>query len=242
MSKTKAEPQDEIKNLVRVNETLKKFTLPNFIKPCVALMLQDGFEKGGDFSRDRVCYIISTEMRRIGKSENVTAKILQEWDRGNEPPLGLVKIRAKINSAYRTNYTFGCSNEPVLLEYCQKINRDFCKYYQAISPRKRKGSDRDFIKYGWPQCLSPSARLVYILALPEIEKRRGLRAGERIFASHREISKICGVTRTTIGEILQILQEKGLITYKTGQPYRWRVEASEIKRIIPIPKPKGKAL
>lgn len=221
-------------NLEAIKDVARKFTLPDFIKPCVSLMLKDNFES----SRDRIGYIIATELRRIGKSPEVTEKILTEWDKGNFPPLGISKIRCKIRSAYKTDYTFGCNNEPMILEYCEKVNKDFCRYHKEISPKERIGSDRDFIKYGWPNHLKPGARLVYFMALPELEKRRGIKAGEKIFATHREISKICGVGLKRIGKILKELERKGLITYKTGKPYRWRIEASEIRRIIPIPKPK----
>ena len=225
---------NDTNNLETIKDATRKFTLPEFIKPCVSLMLNDNFEG----SRDRVAYIIATELRRVGKRPEVTEKILAEWDRDNVPPLGISKIRCKIRSAYKTDYTFGCNNEPIILEYCEKVNKDFCQYHKEIFPQKRIGSDRDFIKYGWQNHLTPGARLVYFMALPELEKRRGLRAGERLFASHREIAKACGVSLDRIGKILEKLADKGLIKYKTGEPYRWRVEASGIQRIIPIPKPK----
>jgi len=223
-----------------INKAQKKFTLPHFIKPCVALMLNDGFEKGGEFSRDRIGYIIATELRRVGKSSEIAEKILNDWDRSNSPPLGFSKIRCKVKSAFGRNYSFGCNNEPIILEYCKKVNKDFCRYYKQISSGERVGNDRDFIRYGWPNILSGSERDVYYIALPELEKRRGVKAGDLIVANHREITKICGVSLGRVaGEegALKKLERRGLITYKPGQPYRWRVEASEIRRIVPIPKP-----
>lgn len=234
---TKAKPEDEIKALEDIKKTTKRFSLPDYIKPCVSLMLDDNFEKGGDFSRDRAGYIIATELRRVGKSPEISEKILNQWDRNNIPPLGISKIRSKVKSAYSKDYSFGCNNEPVILEYCKKINKDFCQYYKQISFGRRIGNDRDFIRYGWPNILSGAERDVYYIALPELEKRRGIQAGDKIFASHREISKICGVALGGIGRSLERLQKRGLITYKKGEPYRWRNTASEIKRIIPIPKP-----
>lgn len=232
--------KDKSKYLEKIKRAQDRFILPDFIMPCVSLMLNDSFEKGGEFSRDRVAYIIATELRRIGESSEVAEKKLTRWDEGNVPSLGISKIRIKAKSAYARDYSFGCNNEAVILEYCKKVNKDFCRYYKQISSGKRIGNDRDFIRYGWPNILSGSERDVYYIALPELEKRRGIKAGDLIIANHREIAKICGVSLGRVaGElgVLKKLQRRGLITYKPGKPYRWRVEASEIKRIIPIPKP-----
>jgi len=232
-------------DLENVNRSLKKFTLPNFIKPCVSLMLYDSFEKGGEFSRDRIGYIIATELRRVGKSPEITEKILNQWDKKNFPPLGSSKIRVKVKSAFGRDYTFGCNNEPVILEYCKKVNKDFCQYYKQISSGRRIGNDRDFIRYGWPNILSGVERDVYYIALPELEKRRGIKAGDLIITNHREIGRICGISLGSIAGktgALEKLQKRGLIIYRPGEPYRWRIEASEIKRIIPIPKPSSEEI
>lgn len=231
-----------MKKLESIRQASKKFTLPDFLKPCVALMLGDGFDKGGDFSRDRVAYIIATELRRVGKSPEVAEKILLMWDEGNNPELNRAKIRAKVKSAFSKDFTFGCNNEPVIIEYCEKVNKDFCKYYKQIATGKRTGSDRDFISFGWVNVLSPACRLVYYVALPEIEKRRGIKAGEKLFVAHREISRVCGVDLSIIGKTLEKLGKVGLITYEAGEPYRWRVKASIIKRVIPIPRPNHRAV
>jgi len=40
-----------------------------------------------------------------------------------------------------------------------------------------------------------------------------------------------------IGNILKVLTKVRLILFKKGEPYRWKLKATEITRIIPIPKP-----
>ncbi|HCJ67505.1 MAG TPA: hypothetical protein DHV62_09375 [Elusimicrobia bacterium] len=231
-----------IETLEKVRATNQRYVLPDFIKPCVALMMEEGFEKGQGL-RDKVAFTIATELRRIGKTSEVAEKILFRWDEKNSPRLGFGVIRNKIKSAYRREYTFGCNNE-LLQSYCQNIDKQFCRYYREFTQLNnlgRKTSNRDFYKYGWQQKLSLSEQAVYH-SLIELEKKRGVWAGSLLFASHREIAEISGVSLNTIGKGLSGLTKYRLITYKPGEPYRWRVVASEIRRIIPIPEPNSKSI
>ena len=232
-----------MENLEAIKQITKRYTLPDYIKPCVALMLKDNFRKS-EGMRDRVAFIIATELRRTGKDDDVAKKVLNQWDQKNHPPLGFRIIQHKIKSAYKKEYTFGCnSRDAIMGTYCEKINKDFCIYYKELSQgRRRVGSDRDFIRYGWPRVLSPVERQIYYMSLPELEKRRGIKPGDKIYSNHREIAGICGVSLGdgSVGKSLEKLRGRGLITYKPGEPYRWRSTASEIRRIIPIPKPNSK--
>lgn len=227
---------EDIERLERINTTTKKYLLPSYIKPCVALMMEEGFEKGQGL-RDKVAFTIATELRRIGKTSEVAEKILLRWDEKNSPSLGFSLIRNKIRSAYRREYTFGCNNE-LLKSYCVD-EKQFCSYHKEflqINNIRRKTGERDFYK-GWQHILSLAEQVVY-RGLIEIEKRRGMYPGSTVFASHREINQASGVSLQSIGKSLEGLASHGLIIYKAGEPYRWRVKASEIRRIIPVPEPK----
>ena len=232
-----------MENLEAIKQITKRYTLPDYIKPCVALMLKDNFRKG-EGMRDRVAFIIATELRRTGKDDDVAKKVLNQWDQKNHPPLGFRIIHHKIKSAYKREYTFGCnSRDAIMAAYCEKVNKDFCRYFkQLVQGKKRISNDRDFIKYGWPKILKPVARQIYYMGLPYLEKRRGIKPGDTLFAPHREIADVCGVSlgEGNVGNGLEELKQHGLITYKPGEPYRWRTIASEISRIIPIPKPNSK--
>lgn len=227
---------EELKGLEEVRGATKKFILPEFMKPCVARILNNSFEKGGVESRNRIAYVIAIEFRRIGKERSVAEKILNQWNDKNDPPLNYSEIRGVIKSAWKKDYTFGCNKEPIVLDFC--IGKETCGYYKQIQGDHNKGSDGDFFKYGWPKVLLPAQRCVYGLAIPEIEKVRGLKPGSLIYTSHREISKFSGIVLGRVGEILESLRDKHrLIEYKPGQPYRWRVQGSEIRRKMPIPRP-----
>lgn len=50
---------------------------------------------------------------------------------------------------------------------------------------------------------------------------------------------MCNASENTVSRALPGLAEKGLIKYKPGLTKGLRKTASEIKRVIPVPKPKA---
>lgn len=77
------------------------------------------------------------------------------------------------------------------------------------------------------------------LAIKQIEKIRGYQAGSRLYVSWDELQRVSGAGRSTIKPGLETLERLGLITYKPGRKRAKGAKglASEICRIIPIPKP-----
>ncbi len=229
----------ELTTLEAAKRMAKELRIPDgLVKPCVAKMFGESFQQGGVFNRDRVAYIIATEFRRMGIGKEEAEGRLSGWDNKNEPPLGRTKIRNKVRSAYRRDYTFGCNNEEAITEYC--ISRKSCPYYVENFKFKvvKHRQNRDFVKYGWPRKLTNLGTLVYYIGLVELERRRQVGAGGQIYASHKEIAKVCGCSDKYIGKTLKNLAKFGLILYKIGTSRRWERKASEIKRVIPIPKPR----
>jgi len=127
------------------------------------------------------------------------------------------------------------------LNFCPYKDKTECPFYKKLMVnlgRKSKGrhSELDFYKKGWPEILKSSEAMLY-LALRPIEKLRGKRAGQTIVANWNTFAKYSGVNKAFMGKCFERLQQVGLITYKKGLPFRRKLQATEVRRIIPIPSP-----
>jgi hypothetical protein len=104
--------------------------------------------------------------------------------------------------------------------------------------RKGKGrhSEMDFYKKGWPEVLISSEAMLY-LAIRPIEKLQNKSPGQTIVANWNIFAKYSGVNKGFMGKCFERLQQVGLIKYRKGLPFRWKLQATEVERIIPIPNP-----
>ena len=172
--------------LLAANEAAKNLNLsPNEIKPCVAKMMQRGFEKGGFPDRSRAANIIVSELLGIGKDEDEIEFNLNKWNEKNKPPLSNSKLKSILNTAFRKEetggYRYGCNNEYLKL-FC---NEDFCQYKKArIQGRSKYTNNRIYYTYGWPHILSNAEQLIYF-TLIELERKQGVYAGGLIISNHR---------------------------------------------------------
>ena len=229
--------------LVAANEATKSLNLsPNEIKPCVAMMMQIGFEKGGFPDRSRAANIIASELLRIGKDEDEIEFLITMWNEKNNHPLSNSKLKSTLNTAIRKEetggYRYSCNSE-YLKPFCIE---DFCSYRNAKTQgRSKYTNNRLYYTYGWQFILSNVEKLIYF-ALIELERRKGVYAGGLIISNYRNIACITGTSLKYIGKGLRGLKEKGLIEYEAGVPRKWEGKASKIRRIIPIPKPNKKQL
>jgi len=68
-----------------------------------------------------------------------------------------------------------------------------------------------------------------------------VRAGSWVFISYEELSTVSGVNPSSIKKSLEGLQKEGLIEFEVGKRKTkgGKVLATQIKRIIPIPRPLG---
>ena len=230
----KEETVNSEEDLMKIKKSMDGFLLPNYIKPCVALMMDESFGEG---EQSDVAYIIATELRRIGKTEEASESILNKWNRKNDTPLGESKIKSTIRSAYKSDITFGCKKNYIILDYCARIGKEFCEYNKELTQRQqKKANDRDYYRLGWQKVLTNAEKIIYF-AIMEIEKIRKFPQGSKLFVSFRMLVHISGITQGYIRKCLEGLSKKGILKCKIGQSFRWKTDATEIKRIIPIPKP-----
>lgn len=225
---------EDINRSERIEEVRKQYScLPEAMKPCVALLLQAGCPNNG--GRNDTAYLIATELRRTGKKPEVAERILLRWNHINGAnPLPTREITSVLKSAYRTNYTYGCNNVK-LREIC--IGKEKCPFYQQLKKRNQgRYREADFYKFSWQNILTPSQICIYH-GLTQLERIRNIKPGQLIVANQRQIAKISGVSRGSVSPGLSKMTELGLINYKPGEPFKWKIKASEIRRVVPIPYP-----
>ena len=206
---------------------------PHF-KPCVMLMLKKQFCRGEIPNRHEVAVVISSELVRLSLPQDQVIRVLENWDEENLTCIGYREVERTVETATRQQYNYSCRHR-ILKTFC--IGPENCPYTSLKSQRKPRGSFRDFIRYGWPKHLKPVQINLYWMAINEIEIRRGVGIGGRIFASHRELANICGCNARWVGKHLHELAALTLIQYNPGVPRKWEGKASEITRVRPVPVP-----
>lgn len=232
-----ANVMDDLQTLEAQQAVNSKFLVsPKSIKPCVAYVLVHN-PKNKIFNANNYAYLIATELRRIGEDREKAAIILRAWNNGNIQALKLNELDGIIQRAYSKDYNYGCNN-PIVVEYCP--GKESCTYYKNLFRRRGSHRERDFYKYGWQKTLTPTQICLYH-GLKELEKVLRLRPGELITASYNFISLRTGIAKSHLTENFNKLEKVGLIDWRKGEPYKWRKTASQIRRIIPIPRPKNDA-
>ena len=232
-----------LKSLEKVKESNNSNNLPDYLKPCVSLILKTPISKDFTYSRNDYCYLIFTEFRRIGVIKEKARLKIDKWDYLNNPPLPESEIRSCLKSAYKDKKTHGCNN-PMLEEFCLKLGGiENCHYYKQLPKGYIKYSEFDYTNYGWQKVLTPRERLVLFYIIPLIEKKRGFKPGSRIYITCRELEKISGINKRYFSHdkynknILDKLKHSNLIEYIPGKRHIWNKTANRIKRTIPIPIP-----
>jgi hypothetical protein len=201
------------------------------LRPCIKNMFCQNIKEG---ERNIVCFIIASELLNSNIPCSAAHSILDNWNSRNNIRLPDREIVSTVNSAYACKCRYGCNNDKLSL-YCK--GKRSCKHFKTNAKNKRDESlIDDFSCKGWPKYLSDGANLIYSIAIPKLERSRGVGIGGVIFVSHNEIRKIIGrKSASRIGEQLEELRFYKLIKYKTGDPDGKKHIASEISRIIPIP-------
>ena len=219
---------DDLEKLQDFEKTRGNLRLPLDIKPCITNLLNGSSPSA---NRGLNPFIIACELFRVGRDEKQIEFLLTKTNVKSS------KIKSAIKSAVTGKYNFGC---PRLEKkgLCVFESRFECWWYEKI-PRQsqKKWRERDFWRYHWPHRLGNAKSMLY-LALREVEKKRDYQAGARLFVSWDELQKVSAVSRDTIKPGLEALQKIGLIRYKPGQKRAKGSKglASEISRVIPIPK------
>jgi hypothetical protein len=203
------------------------------IRPCIAAILDTFLTKGQFPNRSAASVAIATELKRIGMNYDDTLRRIERWNFGNIPPLRPNDVVRAVNNAFTKDYAYSCQHS-VLEAFC--IGTEVCPFVMRVKSRKRKSNDLCFIDYGWPEILSNRQVLIYYVALLYLEKTRRIGPGGLICANHKQIADACGVSRERTGDDLKKLATVGLIEYNVGSPRRWEGIASEIRRVLPIPR------
>ena len=216
----------ELEKLQDFEETRGQLSLPLDTKPCICKLMKDyELSKSGSNA-----FIIACELFRVGTKKEKVETILFK--------LGVAysKAQSAVKSASTGKYSYGCPS----LEtegLCLYQNRIECWWYERIPKKSQKRwRERDFWRFGWPRKLNPAAIVVY-LAIRELEHKRGYETGSRLYVSRKELAELTGISAPWTIESLKKLEKAGLIKFQKGRQHRWYGKASEVQRIIPIPKP-----
>ncbi len=229
---------DEMEYLEAVRSSSKQFNLPeNAQKPCISLLLQQSIREG---FRNESIHIVATDlMNRQRLSEESALNILLRWNEKFCPPLGDREVYRTVIAAQKTmsngkQRTYGCNGKNAQTDHC--CGKDNCEYYQLYFAKSNKSgfsisafiNSRQFVE------LDPFLLKLY-LTLIRIEKKRSIKAGSLILVSQRTLEKESGITRQSIATMLPKLHFAGLIEFKKGKQHKFHKQASEVRRIIPVP-------
>lgn len=219
---------EDIRKLEKQEEARRNLRLPLEIKPCLGILIDDAEQIKEDIN----AFICATELYRVGRRKEQIERILDSHN------IESSKLRSAVKSAVSGKYSYGC---PKLEELglCQFNNRSECWWYQRV-PRKnwQNFREKDFWRFHWPKRIKPVKGMLY-LSVREIEKKRGIKAGSWVFIAYEELSMVSGVNQSSIKRSLEGLEKEGLIEFRVGKRRTRgaKVSATQIKRIIPIPRP-----
>lgn len=205
------------------------------IKPCIAILFRDGCIKGfSELDRNTAGHLIAVELKRLSFGESENTRILNNWNKKNQPPMRISEIDSIVASAYRKPYDYGC-HHPNLKLIC--IKKENCQFIQKGKGKYlKKVLWRDVMLKGWMLILSNPAKMIYSIALPELEYRRQVGPGNRIYVGYRDISSILGwKSHSRLKGYLEELAGFHLIEFIPGDPLRKNRKASEVTRIVPVP-------
>ncbi|MFH1372536.1 MAG: primase C-terminal domain-containing protein [bacterium] len=203
------------------------------IRPCVATLMEMQLQKGDFPDRNTAAVIIAYELQRIGFDCDSVYDRMQKWNHQSSPPLKQNELRKATDNGHSGKYKYGCENV-VLKSFCVG---DMCQFIKHVKSGQKRIINYKFLDYSWQQHLSNRQVLIYMLAIPALEIKRRVGPGGLVCANHMQVSQACGIDRRRLGNDLEVLASVGLIEYKSGTPRRWEGIASEIRRVIPIPRP-----
>jgi len=205
------------------------------IRPCIAVYFMEGC-RGGLYplKPNPVCHLIAVEFCRLGTVDAEAIYLLKKWNKRCNVSFAERDIGGVVSTAYRNVYNYGCRHTNLSHTCIGKENCPFIK--QGVGSYKKKVLWRDFILKGWQWVISPTANMIYNIAIPEMEYRRGISPGQTIYVQHRVIAEIIGrKSPSRIGQYLKELDNRRLIVYIPGDPLKKNRKASEIIRVVPIP-------
>jgi len=243
----------ELEFLQATQTAINKYSLPENIRPCAALMIDkpmQSIKSGGSLGRQTAGMIIATNLRSLGQTEEQIRKRLEIWNRNNLPPLPRNEFKGILTQTFKQKetgkeqpeivycYNYGCNGKYYdLLQFedvC--IGKEYCYYYQQRYVKKGIKPKVNYIATSWQYVLTSREQLVLFYVIPELEKLKKVWPGYTLFATYRELHKYTGIQQRFFKDILTALKQYGLIEYTPGTQYLWEHNSTEIRRVIPPPK------
>lgn len=226
---------DNLRRLENVQRAAREWTVDvEQVKPCVAQIRE--VEKG---ERDLACYILCTELRRVGLPQDRALSVALRWNKENLPPLTVEEVETKVKSAYKGEKTYGC-NGP-LSQWCSAKGE--CPFYARFVAGKQPVPGRttaaDFDRLGWRSPhVTPAERIVY-RTIERLERLRDVGPGGTVITSTRQLAGLAGLSASGVLQILRFFEAMVLIDYVPGRPRATGLPPAGCKiwRVIPIPDP-----
>jgi len=213
------------------------------IRVCLHKVYNEG-EKVG--ARNNTNFVLAVELRRVGMTYDDVLKRLLEWNSRCEEPQDENAVKNTVRSAFKKVYYLTCTSDWVEPLCTCKSSMESCPTYwgkktkamgiELVNENKPYYNSIMLFQLGWGKVLSGSEIKVYF-AIAEWERKRGRKPGELFVVNHRQLAEEAGVGHGTVGTVLHNLADKKLIKYKPGVGRGASKTASEISRVIPIPKP-----
>ena len=229
---TQQKGHDNLYYLGQVQKAINDYILPQDIKHCVALM----FVIPSAHSRRNTLLILASELRRLGLNKTEIRKRVNPWnEKLLDSYISESEINRTIGSAFKKDYGFGCDKNKIIKSFCKHLDRAQCIFYQNRNVYKRPRKEM-YKSLGYHKILSHTASAIYLIGLVDMEKKRNMFPGSRLFTSYRELAEESCIAISSVSKGLKELQNSKLIFYKPGQRGSLSRSASEIRRIFPVPK------
>ncbi|MBA7496765.1 hypothetical protein ES702_07374 [subsurface metagenome] len=220
---------DDIEKLQEFERVRRKLKLPVDIRPCIVSLL----DRDNPATSENINpFIIGCELARVGKEPKRIEQIL---DRLYIKPS---RLRDILKSLIKRDYKYYCPN----LEergLCLYDDHKDCWWWSGNPGKNKKGwEENDFYRYHWPERLRRTEECLY-RAIRAIEIKKAWQPGSRLYVTWDKLYQESRISRDTIGKKLEALRKIGLIKYRPGEERvkGSKARATEIIRIIPIPKP-----
>ena len=165
----------------------------------------------------------------------IAEAILHRQNKRMSDPVRDSVITAKVKSAHNNpQMTYGCHTLQSMGLCC---GQDECPFHKLLHKPQKGGKDQGvygLMNKGWMPILKGNRFALYC-AIVNLEKIKGVKAGNTLIATHWQLAKQTGASRQSIANWLIELGHEKLIHYKMGMQHSWNKTASEIQRILPIP-------
>lgn len=209
---------------------------PKFDEPCVEKYWSDGALEG---RRASVSYQIAIRLRELNLPVGDALDQLKVWrtrcDLGKHH-FTEKELESQVNGAYAGEPKKARCGHGLLKEVC--VGKDKCPFCTRLK-RSNAGNGHNEDAYlwnGWQKVLSAGQMVMVRVALPVLEKKKGLRPGEVLFTTKEELAEYSGLGNP--GDALNALKKYGLVEYTAGNRGGGKErKPTVVRRITPVSKP-----